>query len=165
MATNTGLDCYSRQLVLIFLEKPQMAKAGKIAKKGGHIECVGNVVAYRSISRVAVYVCLLLVLTWMTGSLRAEDGAAGTFGRINFPIWFEYNGVYCGQLGATWVPGTIGRKKRFTPYYLKVRYINRTIRKTADTVTRQSLLSCRTRIQELMRQHTIACSVGSQQRS
>jgi len=115
--------------------------------------------------KVIIFLCFTLLGSLVVENLRAEDHFDRSRGRINFPVWFEYNGVYCGQLGATWVPGVIGRRKRFTPYYLKIRYLDRAIRKTTDAASRRSLLSRRARIQELLRQHTIACSVATQQRT
>ena len=116
------------------------------------------------ISKAVVYISCSCLFVFLALDGQADDSYRRFSGRINFPVWFEYNGIYCGQLGATWVPGTIGRRKRFTPYYLQLRYLERKIRKTTDARTRKSLLARRTRIQDLMRQHTIACSVASQQR-
>jgi hypothetical protein len=140
-----------------------MLKLGKRDGQARRIEALWHIAARGGLQRVVVCVSLVFSLALMVADLRAQDCSAPLSSRINFPVWFEYNGVYCGQLGATWVPGTIGRRRRFTPYYLKVRYLNRTIKKTTDTAARKSLLTRRSRILELMRQHTIACSVAVQQ--
>lgn len=127
-----------------------MLKVLKQVRPGKNVQAMWCIAAWKDLIKISVMALFIFLSVLMVDDLRAQDRSSRSFPRINFPIWFEYNGVYCGQLGATWVPGTIGRRKRFTPYYLQIRYIDRTIKITTDATRRKSLLARRVRIVELM---------------